>query len=155
MLWESNRLLIGLKYNDFFFIRFFGLFPSRSCAPKVFLNNNYLLTFNVSFPAFIIYIQIYVFSTSWQDYYVSVHTVRLLLLYIQIKGHTAGRNEAQLGKVTAPEWCCLNPEGLTLWSNHSIFTGFPPCMCVLCVHLFADYAAWKWSRGNSAIRPTH
>lgn len=53
----------------------------------------------------------------------------------------SGRNEAQLGKVTAPEWCCLNPEGLTLWSNHSIFTGFPPCMCVLCVHLFADYAA--------------
>lgn len=36
---------------------------------------------------------------------------------LAVFGHSAGKNETELGKVTAPQYCCLHPEGLALWSR--------------------------------------
>ena len=46
----------------------------------------------------------------------------------------AGRNEAELGKVTAPQCCCLDPRGLVLWTDHCVFTALQLSVCVcVCV----------------------
>lgn len=62
---------------------------------------------------------------------------------IQIQRHAAGRNETKLGKVTAPQCCCLDPKGLALWTDRCVLNGFElfyVCVFNVCVYLFADYA---------------
>lgn len=55
-----------------------------------------------------------------------------ICLFIRVQRHSAGRNEAEVGKVTAPRSCCLDPQGLALWTEHCVFTEFQLCMC-LCI----------------------